>query len=216
MLRKGPSGFKCTALRRRVHENQADFLRYVDGMRTFPRVRGYNNFCGGACEYTTGVPISGWNTTGFNTGQLIMGGYAGNPGAFDGNVMAYTDTGTISQAVGTVDVGELYTLQVEILHRTDVPMTGIAQITIGGVPVALATGTDPGAGNWSNWTAHYTATPADAGKPLGILLSTSGPTGQGDFDLVRFSVPEHSNLVMLLGFGIFNLAAVLGFRRKLV
>ena len=180
-----------------------------------PPTPGYNNFCGGACEYTTGVPIYGWNTTGLNTGQLIMGGYAGNPGAFDGNVIAYTDIGTISQNVITAVAGNFYTLQVEILHRTDVSMTGIAQITIGGVPVALATGMDPGKGKWSNWTAHYTATPGDAGKLLGILLSTSGPGGQGDFDYVQLSVPERSNLAMMLGFGIFNIAAVLGVRRKL-
>jgi hypothetical protein len=44
-----------------------------------------------------------------------------------------------------------------------------------------------------------------------------GPPAQWrQFDAGTFAVPESSTLATLLGFGIFNLAAVLGVRRKLI
>jgi hypothetical protein len=166
--------------------------------------------CGGSCAYSIG-PIPGWNDSG-TAGQWITGGFAGNPPAYDGNVLAWTSGGTISQNVTTAVAGQYYTLLIEILHRKDQNMGGVAQITLNGVPVATATGSDGGPGSWNLFTATYTASGTGT---LGILLSDNG-TGQGNFDDVRFSVPERSNLAMLLGFGIFNLAAVLSFRRKLV
>src|SRR5271157_703813 len=186
-------------------------------------VGGLNNDCseGGlypGCAYSTGEPIPGWTITGA-TGQWTTGGYVGNPPAYDGSVLAYSNGGTISQNVIAAVAGETYTLNVEILHRTDVPMTGIAQLTLNGVVVATATGIDPGPGKWSDWTALFTATPAEAGQELGILLSGTGQ--QADFDYVQLeasileaSIDEPSTLATLLGSSIFGLAAVL--RRKLI
>jgi hypothetical protein len=171
---------------------------------SFEMNNGFNNFCGGSCEYNTGLPIPGWNSTGA-TGQWITGGFAGNPPAFDGNVLAYSNGGTISQDVATATAGTTYTLQVEILHRTDLPMTGIAQLEVGGVVVATATGVDMGPGTWSDWTAVYTATGADAGKTLTILLTSTG--GQGDWDDVRLNsgtVPEPTSM-MLLASGLLTI-----------
>src|SRR5664279_568196 len=166
--------------------------------------------CGGACAYSIG-PIPGWNDNG-TSGQWITGGYAGNPSAIAGSVLGYSNGGQIWQDVGVAVAGATYTLQVEILHRTDVPMAGIVQFEIGGSPVVTATGTDLGAGTWSNWTAVYTATASDAGKTLTVLLDSSG--AQGDFDDVRLdaSVPEPSSL-LLLGSGLIGVAAVV--RRKI-
>lgn len=159
---------------------------------------GFNNQCGGSCQYSSGLPIPSWNSNG--SGQWITGGYAGNPPAFDQSVLAYSNGGSIWQDVGTAVAGETYTLQVEILHRTDTAMAGIAQIEIGGFVVSTATGTDTGPGTWSNWTATYTATAADAGKTLTILLSSNG--SQGDWDYVRLdgtgsSVPEPASMLLL-------------------
>ena len=138
----------------------------------------------------------------------------GNPNAYDGMVLAYSNGGTISQDVIPVVAGEHYTLQVEILHRTDAPLLGVAQLTLNGVGnvVATATGSAGLPGTWNLFTAHFTPTVAENGETLGILLSANGV--QGDWDDVRLSVPERSNLAMLLGFGVFNLAAVLGVRRR--
>ena len=150
---------------------------------SFEANNGFNIFCGGSCEYSSGLPIPGWNTTG--GGQWITGGYGGNPPAFDGNVIAYSNGGAIWQDVATVTAGVTYTLQVEILHRADDALGGKAQLEVGGVVVSTATGVDMGPGTWSNWTATYTATGADAGKTLTILLTPQG--GQGDWDFVRLS-----------------------------
>lgn len=157
---------------------------------------GLNIGCGGSCAYDYG-PIPGWNDTG-SSGQWIPGGYAGNPNAYNGNVVAYSNGGTISQTVGaTAIAGVTYTLSVEVLHRTDVPIYALVQLEIGGVVVGTATPVDAGSGTWNDWTVSYTADAAQAGKSITILLTSTGV--QGDFDDVTLTdnVPEPSVLSLL-------------------
>ena len=172
-------------------------------------IGGLNFPCGGSCYYSV-APVPDWVTTGI-TGQWTTGNLDGNPNAYDGSVLAFSNGGSLSQNVATAVAGEPYTLQVEIYHRADgYPLLGVAQLTLNGVPVATATGVDAGPGTWNLFTATYTA--GGAGT-LGILLTASG--AQGDWDNVRLSVPEPTTPATLLGFGIFNFAAVIGVRRKL-
>jgi hypothetical protein len=53
-------------------------------------------------------------------------------------------------------------------------------------------------------------------NPTGCGGCVLGAGQESQFDAGTFAVPESSTLATLLGFGIFNLAAVFGFRRKLI
>ena len=167
----------------------------------------------GCYNYSLGIPR--WSTTGFTGQWQPASGYL-QPYSGDSYIGWTSPGGTIAQDVLTRAVaGDTYTLTVEIGTRSDYgPPAGVAQLTLNGGVVATATGTYGVGNKWSLFTARFTATGAQAGEKLGILLSASGGP-QGDFDAVTLSVPEHSTLATLLGFGIFNLAAVFGFRRKL-
>ncbi len=171
---------------------------------------GLSNWCGGTCEYSEGGAIPGWKTEG-NAGQWIVGGYKGNPSAIDGDVLAWVNAGEIYQTVGEAIAGTTYTLQVDVMQRTDWPMTGVVQLEIGSTVVATAVGVNAGPGTWSDWTATYTALAGDNGQPLTILLGSSG--GQGDFDNVRltesYAAPEPATWAMLLaGFGAIGALAL--------
>lgn len=159
--------------------------------------------------------IPDWNNSG-STGQYIFNGYAGNPAASDGIYAAMADNSPIWQTVTTAVAGTTYTLQTDIMHRTDVGMGGIIQLEIDGTVVTTGVGTDAGAGTWNTWTATYTATAADAGKAITIVLSTNGTPGyQGNFDNVRLdatAVPEPAS-VSLLGIGALGMAGA-KFRKR--
>jgi hypothetical protein len=161
---------------------------------------GLNISCGGTCAYDYGA-IPGWNDNGA-TGQWIPGGYAGNPPAYSGSVVAFSNGGQIWQNVGNFGAGSTLTLSVEVLWRTDVPSDALVQLEIGGTVCGTATPvgpTAPAPGTWTDYTTSCTVTAAQAGEVDTILLTGTGT--QGDFDDVQMTVPEPSALSMLtLGF----------------
>jgi PEP-CTERM motif len=167
--------------------------------------------CAPGCSFSVGN-IPGWNVTG-SSGQFIPGATTAYFNSVpDGVTVAYTNGGTISQIVGAAaQAGQTYTLQVALGLRSDnIPEPGFIELIVG-THTVQATGNFPTIGNWSTYTATYTATSADADKPIEILLSSA--SSQGDFDNVVLSaVPEASTWCMLLlGFAGIGFTA---YRRK--
>jgi len=166
--------------------------------------------CGTGCSFSAGA-IPGWTVSG--TGGQFQPGPPANTSAFnsvpDGITVAYSNGGDISQTTAaTVVAGVTYTLMVDVGFRKDFPDPGTEEILIGGLPAAVATGTSLGmVGNWSTFTATYIGTLADAGKSIGIDLSTSGI--QGDWDNVRLSDSATSNLVPEPASGVLMALAAL-------
>lgn len=168
------------------------------------------------CFYSFG-PIPDWSSSA-DSGQVILNGYNGNPASIDGSYLAWAEgSGSIWQDVGTAVAGTAYTLNVDILHRSEYAMGGVISLNIGGTEVATGIGADNGVGTWNNWTATYTATDEDAGKTVTIVLSHNGSIGsQADFDNVRLdaaAVPEPAT-VSFLGIGGLGMAIVRFARRR--
>jgi len=168
------------------------------------------NGCGTGCSFTIG-PIPGWVNSG-NSGQFTPGPSAGNFNFFnsvpDGVTVAYSNGGPISQTlVATAIAGRTYTLTTQFGVRNDLGNPGSILLSVGSGSV-FATGVAPSSGNWSPFTASYTATAADAGGAITITLNSPG--GQGSFDAVSLAtnVPEPATWALLvIGFGMVGFAA---------
>jgi hypothetical protein len=116
---------------------------------------------GTGCFYNVGS-IPDWTATGGVTfGEFQPGTQDVTTLYFDtipdGITVAYTNDATISQTVGaTVQTGVVYTLQVSLGWRNDMPsFVGSADLLVNGNQY-LATGATPAQGNRSVFTATYT------------------------------------------------------------
>ncbi len=179
------------------------------------------NRCGTDCSFTDGgTPVPGWTATPLpGMGSAATGQFQPGPPATttyfdsvpDGITIAYSNGGTLSQAVGAVEVGVLYTLIVDQgLRKDDIPDPGIVELLIGNNAPILATTEDPLVkGGWQTFTATYTGLAGDVGKPITIALVSGG--AQADWDNVRLNaagtIPEPSS-ILLIGVAVVALAGV--------
>jgi len=169
------------------------------------------------CSFSN-ADIPGWVRSNLTqiTGQFQPGVNAGNTTYFsvampDGITVAYTSGGIISQTVGaTALANTLYTLQVDVGLRNDVPNFGTVMLLIGSHQI-LATGAAPLPGHFSTFTATFLTSALDVGASIGIQLSAN--SSQGDFDNVRLNstgVPEPGSAF----FVVSSLALVVPLLRK--
>jgi hypothetical protein len=154
--------------------------------------------------------IPAWTATGgVSFGEFQPGTQDGTTTYFstipDGITVAYTNDATISQTVGaTVQTDVVYTLQVSLGWRNDLPsFVGSADLLVSGNQY-LATGVTPAQGNWSVFTATYTGLAGDAGDPITIQLND----GQADFDNVLLSDNLTAAPAPVIGHGLPGVLAI--------
>ena len=167
---------------------------------------GLPNPCGTGCSFSANDPVPGWTGSG-GFGQFQPGPAAGNTTFFntvpDGITVAYSNGGSLSQTVGAVaQAGVTYTLMVDLGFRKDALDNATAELVVGSNTIVNVLSATQLTGDWVTDTVTYTATAADAGAAISIILVSQGI--QGDWDNVRLSdslgtvaAPEPISLALL-------------------
>jgi HpiC1 cyclase/PEP-CTERM motif len=204
-------------------------------------------FCGTGCQFADDN-IVGWTSSGtYGPGAIVSGQFqiGSTTNRFNGPPMINATTpepivvreqnATVSQVVSTPAVaGVTYTLDVDMGFPLDLGDFGKVELIVGNEKPVIAT---PLAslnltekqmeltGNWYDFEASYTASAADAGAPIEILLwSLNNGAGFSYFGNVRLTdslsvstpvgTPEPATwAMMLIGFG--GMAGVAAVRRSL-
>jgi hypothetical protein len=172
--------------------------------------------CGTGCSYNFG-PIPGWTISG--TAGLFQPGSFFNPGQVDGNIAAFTNTGAITQILGTsLATDTIYTLSVFIGDRND-GLNGNYIIALDAGSTPLCSFGDSSAKIKKGTFVDETCT-FQSGSifPSGLLkIVLTGTSGQVDFDNVSLTstpVPEPSSAA-LTGLGLLlTLLMVACIKRK--
>jgi hapalindole biogenesis HpiC1 cyclase-like protein/PEP-CTERM motif-containing protein len=175
---------------------------------SFETTNALTSSCGTGCAYNTG-PIPDWTTAGPGlAGSWQPSSTYLNVPLPNGNIVAYSNGGTISQILGvTVQPDSTYTLSVYVGDRLDgyVANYSIAlddgSTTLCSTPTASNGAITPGtfADVTLTCSTGTTVTPGD----LAIVLTSGGP--QIDFDNVALNVvqtPEPASYLLLcIGLG---------------
>jgi len=179
---------------------------------SFETTNALVNSCGPGCAWNGG-PIPGWTTTVADGSWQPSSSYFNLP-LPDGNVVAYSNGGTISQTLtGTsLQPNSTYTLTVAVGNRLDnLAAEYTIQLEAGSTVLATVTGSNSSitSGTFMDVVLTYATGAAVTPGDLAIVLSSNGT--QSDFDNVRLTeaVPEPSSLsLMVVGLafaGLFSL-----------
>jgi len=158
------------------------------------------SMCGPGCAYNAGNPMPGWIISGvstINNGIASAGQF--EPGSFfslplpDGNIVAYINSGSISQTLGvSVLPDSTYTLSVDVGRRTDI-ITGVnysLNLLDGSNVLGTCTQSSSNASIAAGTFADITLTcTTGASVPAGLLgIELTGDGTQVNFDNVQLSV----------------------------
>jgi hypothetical protein len=176
---------------------------------SFETTNALTTSCGTGCAYNTG-PIPDWT---ISSGSAQAGSWQPSSTFLNlplpnGNIVAYSDGGTISQILGvTVQPDTTYTLSVDIGHRLDGNVASYSIALGDGLTTLCSTPTASNgaitAGTFADvvltCSTGATVTPGD----LAIVLTSGG--SQIDFDNVTLnavSTPEPASYLLLcIGLG---------------
>jgi hypothetical protein len=163
--------------------------------------------CGTDCQFGY-TSIVGWATTGA-TGVFEPGGYFNSiPGG--GNVIGFTNGGTLSQDLGvTLLPDTTYTLSVWVGDRPDLPGTYTIALDAGAALECSTSGSATAipAGTFADETCSFTTGATPPAGDLTIWLT--GTSAQADFADVSVATPEPSSILMagagLVGVALFGM-----------
>ena len=172
--------------------------------------------CGGTCAYNFG-PIPGWTTVGDAGSWQPSSSYFNLP-LPDGNIVAYTNGGTISQTLTGISVlaNTSYSLSVFIGNRLD-GFTNTYSIALdaGSTVLCSFSGSSAtiAAGTFADQTCSFNSGSVVPSGDLSIVLTGGGP--QADFDKVSLtsSVPEPSSLLLIGSGSLFMVLLLAYFKR---
>lgn len=158
------------------------------------------------CSFNQG-PIPDWTIT----GSVQQGSWHPNSAFLnlplpDGNIVAYTNGGSISQILSsTLTPDTTYTLCVDVGHRLDKSVAGYTISLFAGGTLLNSFSSSNGvisSGDFADETVSFTSgANVASGQKLEIVLTSAGQ--QIDFDNVRLTdssaIPEPSSLSLLAG-----------------
>src|ERR1700676_551290 len=170
----------------------------------------------GTCAYNLG-PIPGWTTVGEGGSWQPSSSYFNLP-LPDGNIITYTNGGTISQTLTGISVlaNTSYSLSVFIGYRLDgVTNTYSIALDAGSTVLCSFSGSSAtiAAGTFADQTCSFNSGSVVPSGDLSIVLTGGGP--QADFDNVSLtsSVPEPSS-VLLIGSGLLFMVLLLAHSKR--
>jgi hypothetical protein len=158
-------------------------------------------------------------TIGHNAGNSW---YGTSPTLPDGNQVAWSNGGTISQTLSaTLQANTKYTLGAYVGNRLILNFPGYDIQLLAGTTVLASSGSSvtPTDGTFAPVTVSYTSGSSGSllGQALQIrLTSQTGTNAQTNFDLITLDaspIPEPSAILGLLGFGLLGIGSTLKQKR---